>query len=32
MTWFRHQADVTWFREPAEAYEAAVRWLAEEGE
>ena len=27
MTWFRHQAEVTWFREPEEAYEAAVRWL-----
>jgi tRNA dimethylallyltransferase len=27
MTWFRHQADVTWFREAEEAYAAAVRWL-----
>jgi tRNA dimethylallyltransferase len=27
MTWFRHQADVTWFREADKAYEAAVRWL-----
>lgn len=27
MTWFRHQAEVTWFREAEAAYEAAVRWL-----
>ena len=27
MTWFRHQADVTWFEEAEEAHEAAVRWL-----
>ena len=27
MTWFRHQADVTWFRDPEAAYQAATRWL-----
>ncbi len=27
MTWFRHQAEVTWFRDPEEAYEAALAWL-----
>ena len=27
MTWFRHQADVTWFEDSARAHEAAVRWL-----
>lgn len=29
MTWFRHQADVTWFEDPEAAYEAATRWLGE---
>ena len=29
MTWFRHQAKVTWFPEPESAYEAAMRWLGE---
>lgn len=27
MTWFRHQADVTWFRDPDEAYQAVMEWL-----
>ena len=27
MTWFRHQADVTWFTDPEEAYAAALAWL-----
>jgi tRNA dimethylallyltransferase len=27
MTWFRHQAEVAWFRDPEEAYEAALAWL-----
>jgi tRNA dimethylallyltransferase len=27
MTWFRHQADVTWFGDPEAAYNAAVAWL-----
>jgi len=27
MTWFRHQADVTWFEEPAAASRAALAWL-----
>ena len=26
MTWFRHQADVTWFSDAAAAYEAAAGW------
>jgi tRNA dimethylallyltransferase len=26
-TWFRHQADARWFREPAEALRAAREWL-----
>ena len=28
MTWFRHQADVTWFTEPDDAYAAALEWLS----
>jgi tRNA dimethylallyltransferase len=32
MTWFRHQADVTWFTDPDEAYAAAVEWLRTETE
>jgi tRNA A37 N6-isopentenylltransferase MiaA len=27
MTWFRHQAEVTWFRDPDEAYGAVMEWL-----
>jgi tRNA dimethylallyltransferase len=27
MTWFRHQADVTWFTDAEKAYDAAVEWL-----
>jgi len=27
MTWFRHQADVTWFKGADEAYAAALKWL-----
>jgi len=27
MTWFRHQADVTWFKTPDTAYTAALTWL-----
>jgi tRNA dimethylallyltransferase len=27
MTWFRHQADVTWFTDPGKAYDTAVDWL-----
>ncbi len=27
MTWFRHQADVTWFTDPEKAYGAAVEWI-----
>ena len=27
MTWFRHQADVTWFTDPDDAYAAAEEWL-----
>lgn len=27
MTWFRHQAEVTWFKAADEAYAAAVKWL-----
>jgi tRNA dimethylallyltransferase len=27
MTWFRHQADVTWFTGPDDAYAAAEDWL-----
>jgi tRNA dimethylallyltransferase len=27
MTWFRHQADVTWFRTADDAYAAALKWL-----
>jgi tRNA A37 N6-isopentenylltransferase MiaA len=27
MTWFRHQADVTWFTGPDKAYAAALDWL-----
>jgi tRNA dimethylallyltransferase len=27
MTWFRHQADVTWFRDPDAAHDAALDWL-----
>jgi tRNA dimethylallyltransferase len=29
MTWFRHQADVTWFTDPEPAYRAALDWLEE---
>jgi tRNA dimethylallyltransferase len=32
MTWFRHQADVTWFTDPDAAYVAAVEWLGVEPE
>jgi tRNA dimethylallyltransferase len=31
MTWFRHQADVTWFETADDAYTTAVRWLASTG-
>jgi tRNA dimethylallyltransferase len=31
MTWFRHQADVTWFEAAADAHSTAVRWLASTG-
>jgi tRNA dimethylallyltransferase len=27
MTWFRHQADVTWFHDPDAAYHAVLDWL-----
>ncbi len=27
MTWFRHQADVTWFKQADEAYAATLKWL-----
>jgi tRNA dimethylallyltransferase len=27
MTWFRHQADVTWFHDPDEAYRSVLDWL-----
>jgi tRNA dimethylallyltransferase len=27
MTWFRHQADVTWFTDPDDAHAAAGEWL-----
>ena len=27
MTWFRHQAQVTWFEDRAAAAEAGIRWL-----
>ena len=27
MTWFRHQADVTWFKQADDAYAAALKWL-----
>jgi len=27
MTWFRHQADVTWFPDAESAHQAAVNWL-----
>lgn len=27
MTWFRHQAEVTWFKDAGEAYSAALKWL-----
>ena len=27
MTWFRNQAEVTWFKEPEAAYRAVVTWL-----
>ena len=27
MTWFRHQADVTWFEDPESAREGALAWL-----
>jgi tRNA dimethylallyltransferase len=29
MTWFRHQAQVTWFATPDAAHAAAVEWLDE---
>lgn len=29
MTWFRHQADVTWFGDPDEARAAVLAWLEE---
>jgi tRNA dimethylallyltransferase len=32
MTWFRHQARVTWFTDPGQAYDAAVEWLGAEPE
>lgn len=28
MTWFRHQADVTWLKDAETAYRAALEWLA----
>jgi tRNA dimethylallyltransferase len=31
MTWFRHQADVTWFRDAGSAHDAAVAWLESSG-
>ncbi len=31
MTWFRHQAEVTWFREAEEAYAAVMEWLGRRG-
>ncbi len=27
MTWFRHQADVTWFEDPEAAFRAVLAWL-----
>ena len=27
MTWFRHQAEVTWFRGAEEAYAAVMEWV-----
>jgi tRNA dimethylallyltransferase len=30
MTWFRHQADVTWFHDPEAAYRTAREWLGKD--
>jgi tRNA dimethylallyltransferase len=32
MTWFRHQADVTWFTDPEKAFDAALEWLSLDAE